>query len=137
MLRLYTHASCLQHDPGPDQPESSARLRAVLQALDQDRFAALDRIEAPRATREQLLRVHGAAHVERILATLPESGTVRLDEDTLMSPGSAEAATGVAAGVAAAAAGSCARRSRRRRLSRSCGVMPPQIPIFSRPSSAA
>ena len=27
-------------------------------ALDHDRFAAVDRIEAPRATREQLLRVH-------------------------------------------------------------------------------
>ena len=102
MLRLYTHASCLQHDPGPDQPESSARLRAVLQALDQDRFAALDRIEAPRATREQLLRVHGAAHVERTLATLPESGTVRLDEDTLMSPGSAEAALHAAGALVAA-----------------------------------
>jgi acetoin utilization deacetylase AcuC-like enzyme len=102
MLRLYTHASCLQHDPGPDQPESPARLRAVLQALDQDRFAALDRIEAPRASREHLLRVHTPAHVDHILGTLPESGTVRLDEDTLMSPGSAEAALR-AAGAAVAA----------------------------------
>ncbi|WP_199536033.1 histone deacetylase family protein [Dyella solisilvae] len=101
-MRLYTHASCLQHDPGPDQPESPARLRAVLQALDHDRFAALDRIEAPRATREQLLRVHTPEHVDRILAATPENGTVRLDEDTLMSPGSAEAALH-AAGAAVAA----------------------------------
>lgn len=102
MLRLYTHASCLQHDPGPDQPESPARLRAVLQALDQDRFAAIDRIEAPRATRDQLLRAHAAAHVDHILGVLPDEGTVRLDEDTLMSPGSAEAALR-AAGAAVAA----------------------------------
>ncbi|HET6552871.1 MAG TPA: histone deacetylase family protein [Dyella sp.] len=102
MLRLYTHASCLQHDPGPDQPESPARLRAVLQALDQDRFAAVDRIEAPRATREQLLRAHTAQHVDHVLSVLPEDGTVRLDEDTLMSPGSAEAAMR-AAGAAVAA----------------------------------
>ncbi|WP_199098747.1 histone deacetylase family protein [Dyella sp. ASV21] len=102
MLRLYTHSACLQHDPGPDQPESPARLRAVLQALDQDRFAALDRIEAPRATREQLLRAHTLAHVDRILGTVPDSGTVRLDEDTLMSPASAEAALR-AAGAAVAA----------------------------------
>ena len=102
MLRLYTHAHCLQHDPGPDQPESPARLRAVLQALDQDRFAALDRIEAPRAAREQLLRVHTAQHVERILGTVPASGTVRLDEDTLMSPGSAEAALRAAGAMVAA-----------------------------------
>lgn len=102
MLRLYTHASCLQHDPGPAQPESPARLRAVLQALDHDRFAAIDRIEAPRATREQLLRVHTPEHVERILAIAPDEGTVRLDEDTLMSPGSAEAALRAAGAVVAA-----------------------------------
>ena len=103
MLRLYTHTACLQHDPGPDQPESPARLRAVLQALDQDRFAALDRIEAPRATREQLLRVHTSQHVDRILGTSPGNGTtVRLDEDTLMSSGSVEAALR-AAGAAVAA----------------------------------
>lgn len=102
MLRLYTHTSCLQHDPGPAQPESPARLRAVLQALDHDRFAAIDRIEAPRATREQLLRVHTPEHVERILAIAPDEGTVRLDEDTLMSPGSAEAALRAAGAVVAA-----------------------------------
>ncbi|WP_205746278.1 histone deacetylase family protein [Dyella amyloliquefaciens] len=101
-MRLYTHPSCLQHDPGPDQPESPGRLRAVLQALDHDRFAALDRIEAPRATREQLLRVHTAEHIDRILGTLPETGTVRLDEDTLMSPGSAEAALRAAGALVAA-----------------------------------
>lgn len=102
MLRLYTHTSCLQHDPGPAQPESPARLRAVLQALDHDRFAALDRIEAPRATREQLLRVHTPEHVEHILSVQPDSGTVRLDEDTLMSPGSAEAALRAAGATVAA-----------------------------------
>lgn len=102
MLRLYTHASCLQHDPGPAQPESPSRLRAVLQALDHDRFAAIDRVEAPRATREQLLRVHTAEHVDRILAIAPEQDTVRLDEDTLMSPGSAEAALRAAGAVVAA-----------------------------------
>lgn len=102
MLRLYTHASCLQHDPGPDQPESPARLRAVLQALDHDRFAALDRIEAPRATREQLLRVHTAAHIDHILGITPTEDTVRLDEDTLMSSGSAEAALHAAGALVAA-----------------------------------
>jgi acetoin utilization deacetylase AcuC-like enzyme len=102
MLQLYTHAVCLQHDPGPGHAESPARLRAVLHALDQDRFAVLDRIEAPRATREQLLRVHTAAHVDRILSTLPDSGTVRLDEDTLMSPASAEAGLRAAGALVAA-----------------------------------
>ncbi|WP_199535743.1 histone deacetylase family protein [Dyella psychrodurans] len=101
-MQLFTHAVCLQHDPGPGHPESPARLRAVLQALDQDRFAALDRVEAPRATREQLLRVHTSAHVDRILGICPESDTVRLDEDTLMSPASAEAGLRAAGALVAA-----------------------------------
>jgi acetoin utilization deacetylase AcuC-like enzyme len=102
MLQLFTHSVCLQHDPGPGHAESPARLRAVLEALDQDRFATVDRVEAPRATREQLLRVHTPIHVDRILAITPESDTVRLDEDTLMSPASAEAGLRAAGAVVAA-----------------------------------
>ena len=102
MLRLYTHPACLQHDPGPGHAERPARLRAVLHALDHDRHAALDRIEAPQATREQLLRVHSIEHLERILASEPLEGTFRLDEDTLMSVGSIEAALRAAGATVAA-----------------------------------
>jgi acetoin utilization deacetylase AcuC-like enzyme len=121
MVQLFTHAVCLQHDPGPGHPESPARLRAVLQALDQDRFAALDRVEAPRATREQLLRVHTAEHVDRILGIHPESDTVRLDEDTLMSPASAEAGLR-AAGALVAAVDAVMRGTATRAF---CAVRPP------------
>ena len=103
MLRLYTHPACLQHDPGPKHAERPARLRAVLQALDHDRHAALDRVEAPRVTREQLLQVHGSAHVDHVLGSAPpEGGTYRLDEDTVMSPGSVEAALRAAGATVAA-----------------------------------
>lgn len=102
MLRLYTHTACLRHDPGAGHAEQPARLRAVLQALDQDRYAAIDRIEAPLATREQLLRVHDDAHIDRILDGDPATGQHRLDEDTLMSPGSSEAALRAAGAVIAA-----------------------------------
>jgi len=102
MLRLYTHADCLHHTAGPGHAERPARLHAVLQALDHDRFAALDRVEAPRASREQLLRVHEAEHVERILAHATDANLHALDEDTWMGPGSAEAALRAAGAVAAA-----------------------------------
>ncbi|CAM5355984.1 histone deacetylase family protein [Rhodanobacter lindaniclasticus] len=122
MLRLYTHPVCLQHDPGVGHVEQPARLRAVLQALDHDEFRALDRIEAPRATGEQLLRVHHARHVERILSCVPADGEhCRLDPDTVMSPTSAEAALR-AAGALVAAVDAVLGGSAQRAF---CAVRPP------------
>ena len=90
---LISHAACLEHDPGPYHPESPDRLRAVLAALDAPEFAALVRYDAPRATLEQLTRVHPANIVDAILDVRPEEGdTVNIDADTVMSAGSAEAA---------------------------------------------
>ena len=90
---LITHAACLEHDPGPYHPESPARLRAVLKALEAHEFDGLIREEAPRATREQLMRVHPEAVVDMVLSIRPEQGdTINLDADTAMSSGSAEAA---------------------------------------------
>ena len=90
---LISHAACLEHDPGPYHPECPDRLRAVLTALDAPEFAPLLREEAPRATQEQLVRVHPARIVDAILAIHPDDGdTVHIDADTAMSAGSAEAA---------------------------------------------
>jgi acetoin utilization deacetylase AcuC-like enzyme len=93
----------------------------VLKALDQDRFAVIDRVEAPRATREQLLRVHTADHVDRILSITPADETVRLDEDTLMSPASAQAGLR-AAGALVAAVDAVMKGSANRAF---CAVRPP------------
>src|SRR3982751_3793998 len=101
-VALYTHASCLAHDPGPGHPESPARLLAVLEALSDPRFNGLDRREAPRAARVQLERVHRAELVDDVLSSVPARGWRRLDADTVMSPASAEAALH-AAGAACAA----------------------------------
>ncbi|GAB3025960.1 histone deacetylase family protein [Oleiagrimonas citrea] len=121
MIRLYTHPACLLHDPGPDHPESPARLRAVLDALDHDHFAALDRVEAPRASRKQLLRVHTPEHLARVLEARPDEHRLRLDEDTVMSADSAEAALRAAGAVIAAVdavmSGACERAF--------CAVRPP------------
>ena len=90
---LIAHAACLEHDPGPYHPECPDRLRAVLSALDAPEFSGLLREKAPRATIEQLVRVHPANIVDAILAVRPEEGDiVNLDADTAMSAGSAEAA---------------------------------------------
>jgi acetoin utilization deacetylase AcuC-like enzyme len=120
-MRLYTHPACLEHDPGFGHAESPARLRAVLQALDDPRFARMERIEAPRATREQLLRVHDTDYVDSILSGAPTEGHVRLDPDTVMSPDSPEAALR-AAGAVCAATDAVLRGETRRAF---CAVRPP------------
>jgi acetoin utilization deacetylase AcuC-like enzyme len=99
-VRVYTHPDCLAHEPGPGHPESPARLQAVTSAL-RTALPGLDWRVAPRADRDQLRRVHDAHLVAQVLdndAALP----VRLDADTVLSPGSAQAALRAAgAGIAA------------------------------------
>ena len=92
----------MEHDTGQSHPESPARLRAVLQALDAPAFANLDRREAPRATIDQIARVHPRDYVTQLLSDIPESGLVQLDADTIASPGSGEAALRAAGAVCAA-----------------------------------
>ena len=99
---LYTHPACLDHDPGRHHPESPARLRAVLEALDDPEFARLERCEAPQAAREDLSRVHSRRHVESILCAVPKTGHVGIDADTVLSPASGEAALRAAGAVVAA-----------------------------------
>lgn len=99
---LFTHHACLRHDTGPGHPESADRLRAVLGALEAEEFHFLDRRDAPEATREQLLACHPGHYVDRILASEPEEGWRGLDPDTVVSPGSVEAALRAAGAVCAA-----------------------------------
>jgi acetoin utilization deacetylase AcuC-like enzyme len=118
---VYTHEACLRHDTGPGHPESQSRLRAVLQALEDPACPELRRLEAPRASQEQLLRVHSAAHVERVLSASPGVGYRYLDADTVICPDSAEAALR-AAGAVCAAVDAVMTTSSRRAF---CAVRPP------------
>jgi len=101
-MKLYTHPACLRHDAGPGHPESPLRLQTVLEALDTDRFALLERIEAPRATREQIARVHEEHLIDLLEKNVPREGYVRVDADTTMCPDSMEAALRAAGAVCAA-----------------------------------
>ncbi|KRA14926.1 MULTISPECIES: histone deacetylase family protein [unclassified Lysobacter] len=99
-MRVYTHPACTRHDPGPGHAERPLRLVAVTEAL-RESFDGLDWREAPSASRGQLLRAHDDALLALVLDT-PLDGPMQLDPDTVLAPGSAEAALRAAgAGVAA------------------------------------
>ena len=118
--RIYTHRACLAHDTGPAHAERSERLHAVTEALGAAFPDALDWFDAPRATREQLLRAHDASLLQRVLDTAPEQRTM-LDPDTVLSPDSAEAALR-AAGAAVAAIDAVLSGEAKRAF---CAVRPP------------
>ncbi len=94
-----SHPATLAHDPGPGWPDSPERLRALFSALDAPRFAALLRREAPRATRDALLRVHAPGHLDRLEKLAPAAGRAQLGADVVMSAGSYEAALRAAGGA--------------------------------------
>ena len=99
---LYSHPCFLEHDTGPHHPERPDRLRAIMAALETEAFSLLDRREAPRADKAQIVRVHPERFVDWVLAQIPQDGWAGLDADTIVSPRSGEAALRAAGAVCAA-----------------------------------
>jgi acetoin utilization deacetylase AcuC-like enzyme len=99
---LYTHASSSEHDTGAGHPERIARIEAVGNALAGTSWDALMRRDAPRATRDQLERVHAGSYLDVLFANIPDEGYAHLDADTVMSPGTGEAALRAAGAIIAA-----------------------------------
>lgn len=119
-LALYTHPDMLGHRPGEWHHERPERLSAVLGALD-DSDLRLERREAPVIAEGDLQLAHRAAYVQAIVEAAPESGLLKLDEDTYMSPGSLTAALRAAGGVVQAVRDVAAGRQERA----FCAVRPP------------
>ncbi len=99
---LFQHEACLEHDTGGGHPESAARLRSITGSLAAPQFDRLERRKAPRAERDLMMRVHPPDYIDRVFAALPESGYGSLDADTILSPGSGEAALRAVGGICAA-----------------------------------
>lgn len=95
------HRDCALHDMGAHHPECPARLSSI-----EDYLLAVGLLEhcldidAPAATREQLLRVHDAAYLDALEASVPKHGLVHLDPDTAMNPHTRNAALRAAGAVA-------------------------------------
>ena len=98
-LHIYTHPSCLAHDPGAGHPEAAFRLEAVLNTSHALGHRSLT---APLATRAMLARAHSAELLDQLFAHENADVALRIDPDTVLGPHSLSAALAAAgAGVAA------------------------------------
>ena len=97
-LVIYTHPSCLAHDPGAGHPEAAFRLEAVLNAA----YALGQQTRsAPLASRAQLLRAHSRELLDQLFAHENVDFVLRIDADTVLGPHSLNAALAAAgAGIA-------------------------------------
>ncbi len=93
---LITHPVFLEHDTGPGHPERPDRMRAIDKVLKHELFNPLVREEAPLRddAEAQIELAHPRAYIDAIKRHRPAAGgdLVRLDPDTVLSPGTWEAA---------------------------------------------
>ena len=93
---LITPPCFLEHDTGPGHPERPDRMRAINKVLEHELFNDLKRVEAPLRddVEAAIALAHPQHYIDEIKASRPRAGEepVRLDPDTVLSPGSWEAA---------------------------------------------
>lgn len=90
--RLYSHPIYLEHITPPGHPERPDRLRAIERVLEDEKFAALDRVLAPEGDPATIVYAHPQSFVDKVRAAIPETGIQRVDSDTVVSPKSWQAA---------------------------------------------
>ena len=99
IVPVFTHPDCLRHDPGPEHPETPARLQAVLARLGAEPGARIE--EATHGSRADLLLVHPEVHL-RHLEAMSEAGGGGLSLDTMASGSSWAAVMGATGALHAA-----------------------------------
>jgi acetoin utilization deacetylase AcuC-like enzyme len=88
-----SHADCGRHDTGWHHPEHVGRLRAIPRALREhvDLYRALEHVEGRHATEDELALAHDPGYIDEV-RRLAEAGGGGLDQDTVVSEGSWDAA---------------------------------------------
>jgi acetoin utilization deacetylase AcuC-like enzyme len=92
-----SHPSSLQHETGA-HPEQPARITAIERELERLGWLGFTRVKSPSVERSVLTAVHPSGHVQAI-EELALRGGGQTDLDTVVSPGSFEAALHAAGGA--------------------------------------
>jgi acetoin utilization deacetylase AcuC-like enzyme len=115
---IYTHRSFLGHDTGPGHPESPARLQTLFDLFAEKNWPV---IQAHEAEIEWIARAHSMAYIDTLQDVMPDRASVFLDGDTIISPGTWEAAIHAAGAVCHAVEDIIAGKIKRA----FCAVRPP------------
>ncbi|MGZ4958372.1 MAG: histone deacetylase family protein [Methylomonas sp.] len=90
----YSHPDFLAHDTGPGHPECADRLVTIENLLAEDKFNGLSRTR-PSVAKDidkKLALIHTPSMIRQVLDKIPAHGLAYLDADTVVSPGSRQAA---------------------------------------------
>jgi len=86
-LAIISHPDCILHDAGPEHPERPERVKVIQNALKHFPFnVPCEFLQAPLATREQLINAHHESYVDWIMSIAPKEGVIGIDADTWMNP---------------------------------------------------
>ncbi|MDE0349788.1 MAG: histone deacetylase family protein [Gammaproteobacteria bacterium] len=122
MLDFFTHDDCLRHETPTGHPERPARLSAVVDRFEADGLLGECSLRTPApADDEALARVHDRRYIDALVRVAPADGLLQVETDTVMSPGSLNAAR-LAAGAVVEAVERVLDGAARRAF---CAVRPP------------
>lgn len=99
---IYTHDSGLRHDTGFSHPERIDRLKVVQELLGEAPYSGLPRGNVKPAAEGRLTLAHLYQYVEHVREAIPDQGHNQIDSDTIVSPGSWDAALHAAGAVCTA-----------------------------------
>ena len=119
----YYHKDFLQHDTGLGHPESPDRLSHINAALKDEKFDALKRIKPNmrQDVTELIQLVHTQGMIDKVLQKVSADNVIFLDQDTILSKGSANAALLAVSAVCNAVDKICNKKAN----NAFCAVRPP------------
>jgi len=119
----YYHKDFLQHDTGLGHPESPDRLSHINAALKDKKFDALKRIKPNmrQDVTELIQLVHTQGMIDKVLQKVSADNVIFLDQDTILSKGSANAALLAVSAVCNAVDKICNKKAN----NAFCAVRPP------------
>ena len=88
---MFSNKSLL-HDTGNDHPENKYRINSILENLKRKKNLNLDFIQVNKFDHKYLQMTHDKDYLSKVEESFPQKGQIFLDGDTVLSPGSRDAA---------------------------------------------